>query len=98
MDVTASVVYRTGPLTHADYAEAIEQLQAAQTQLEPDERGCTVCWDSGHQAMECHHNPLVMARRAAEEQRIYRCFHCGQELNAEEAQIHFGPDERAETP
>jgi hypothetical protein len=94
--ITASVIYRLEDLTAADYAEAIEALQAAATQTEPDGRGCVVCGDSGHQAMHCHHNPLVMARQVTREQRLYRCFHCDGLFNDEDAREHFGPDERAE--
>jgi hypothetical protein len=50
------------PITEQEYAEAIGQLQAGMTQLEPDSRSCAVCGDGGHQAWECRHNPLVLAR------------------------------------
>jgi hypothetical protein len=59
-----SVVHRTGRPTFADYEEAIADLQHAQIQLEPDGQNCSVCHDSGHQAWECHHNPLIRARMA----------------------------------
>lgn len=45
--------------TDEQYAKAIEHLEAARTQLEPDGHGCQCCGDSGHQAFECGHNPLV---------------------------------------
>jgi hypothetical protein len=50
------------PITEQEYAEAIGQLKEAMTQLEPDGRCCAVCSDDGHQAWECRHNPLVLAR------------------------------------
>jgi hypothetical protein len=92
-ELRASVVYRCGRLTAEDYDEAIEQLLAARTQLEPDGRGCVVCGDSGHQAMECHHNPLVLARRYAKAENVWVCFHCGETFTAsDDARRHFGPE------
>lgn len=92
-----SVCYRTGRPTKADYEEAIEALLEGMSQLEPDGDNCHVCHDSGHQAWECHHNPLVMARRAAAARAIdgsalpWRCFHCRQVFHREEeAREHFG--------
>lgn len=60
----ASVVRRggSGRITADEYDEAIRDLQDAKAQLQPDGNNCAVCHDSGHQAWECHHNPLVMAR------------------------------------
>jgi hypothetical protein len=90
-EIQPSVVYRTGPLTLADYNEAIEALQDAKQQMEPDGENCRVCGDSGHQAWQCHHNPLVMARRAAKSQTEWRCFHCGDVFTDEQAATeHFG--------
>jgi hypothetical protein len=92
-DIQPSVVYRKGAFTAADYDEAIEALVAAKGQLEPDGRGCVVCGDSGHQAMECHHNPLVMARRFAAAEDVWVCFHCGERFTtADDARRHFGPE------
>lgn len=45
--------------TDEQYAKAIAHLQDARTQLEPNGHGCHCCGDSGHQAFECGHNPLV---------------------------------------
>jgi hypothetical protein len=82
-----------GWLTAEEYVEAIKALRDGSGQLEPDGRDCTVCGDSGHQAFECEHNPLVMARWAVSilvhqwpgymgqpevsAAPSYRCFHCG---------------------
>lgn len=41
------------------YDKAIENLNAAKKQLEPDGNCCEVCGDSGHMAFECGFNPLV---------------------------------------
>lgn len=45
--------------TDHQYAQAIEALQAARQQLEPDGNHCSICTDSGHMAWECGFNPLV---------------------------------------
>jgi hypothetical protein len=45
--------------TDAQYQKAIDHLEAARTQLEPNGNGCHCCGGSGHQAFECGHNPLV---------------------------------------
>lgn len=45
--------------TEEQYKKAIEHLQDARTQLEPNGNGCHCCGGSGHQAFECGHNPLV---------------------------------------
>jgi hypothetical protein len=45
--------------TAEQYDRAIEALAEAKKQLEPDGNCCSVCGDSGHQAFECGHNPLV---------------------------------------
>lgn len=91
---TASVVYRDSPwlrITLDDYNEAIAELQEAKSQLEPDGSCCAVCGDSGHQAWECHHNPLAMAREAAKMRSQWRCFHCGEVfIDAKLAAEHFG--------
>jgi len=42
------------------YAKATLSIIRAETQLEPDGNNCAVCGDSGHQAWECHHNPVAM--------------------------------------
>lgn len=96
-----SVIYRTGRPTQADYTDAIIALVAGMSQLEPDGDNCHVCHDSGHQAWECHHNPLVMAKRAAQARAMegtaipWRCFHCSQVFHTvEDAREHFGKDPR----
>ena len=91
-----SVIYRPAGdrITAAEYEEAIRDLIAAKSQLNPDGHNCAVCHDSGHQAWECHHNPLVMARRAARSETQWRCFHCGTVCHTEqEAREHFGTSE-----
>jgi ribosomal protein L37AE/L43A len=89
------VVYRTGRLTVEDYEEAIEALRDGQSQLEPDGRPCAVCHDGGHQAQECHHNPLVLARNyIAITSGVWVCFHCGVRFTDEAtAREHFGTSE-----
>jgi hypothetical protein len=92
----ASVVRRSGSgrITADEYDEAIRDLQNAKTQLQPDGDNCAVCHDSGHQAWECHHNPLVMARRGVKAELEWRCFHCGFVCHTEEAAVaHFGKSE-----
>jgi uncharacterized C2H2 Zn-finger protein len=89
----SSVIYRTG-LSDRDYDEAIEALQDAKKQSDHRGDGCSVCFDSGHYAEQCHHNPLVMARRAAAAINVWRCFHCDQVFtDAKKAQEHFGKRE-----
>lgn len=97
-----SVVFRGkagARITHEDYEEAIESLRAARTQLEPDGNNCTVCHDSSHQAWECRHNPLVMARVAAKKETEWRCYHCGLVFtDPVYAAEHFGDDKRNQRP
>jgi uncharacterized protein with PIN domain len=95
-DHLGSVVRRRGSglITADEYDEAIRELQAAKTQLKPDGNNCAVCHDSGHQAWECHHNPLVMARRGVKAEMEWRCFHCGDVFHTDtEARAHFGKSE-----
>ena len=93
-DLESGVVYRVGRLTATDYEEAIQALRDAATQLEPDGRNCVICHDGGHQAAECHHNPLVMARRFASASDVWKCFHCGIAFRTElGAREHFGTGE-----
>jgi hypothetical protein len=69
-----SVIYRgTGRPTVEDYEEAILALLDGMRQLTPDGENCRICHDSGHQAWECHHNPLVVARGRL----ILQSLHCG---------------------
>lgn len=86
------VIYRRG-LRESDYDEAIRDLQAAKTQTEPIKCAyqCAVCGDGGHLASQCHHNPLVMARRAARAARVWRCYHCDfVAYTHQQAEEHFG--------
>jgi hypothetical protein len=90
MMIRPSVVYRTGPITAEDYAEAIEALERARDQ---GTRGymCAICEDTGHQAQTCHHNPLLLARRWAEATCIFVCYHCAFIATTDqEAREHFG--------
>lgn len=93
-EIEPSVVYRGKPgeqITLQDYIEASSAIRDAAMQLEPDGNCCRVCGDSGHQAWECHHNPLVMARRGAQKEQEWRCFHCGAVFtNPADASEHFG--------
>lgn len=89
------VIYRPGRPTAEDYTEAVEALELAAEQLEPDGNSCIVCGDSGHQAFECHHNPLLMARRAIAATNVFRCYHCGfVGVTQSECEEHFGADPR----
>lgn len=45
--------------TEYQYDQAIEAMQLAKQQLDPDGHCCAVCGDSGHMAFECGANPLV---------------------------------------
>lgn len=89
-----SVIYRTGELTEADYDEAIEALQLAKSQMKPDGNNCAICSD-GHQAMHCHHNPLLKVRQLVQRlENQWLCFHCGAVFTDEEsAREHFGENE-----
>ena len=74
-----------------DYEKAIENLKAGMTQLKPDGDNCHICGDSGHQAFECHHNPLIHSERFWDSLTEWRCFHCNQVFTEEaEAAKHFG--------
>lgn len=66
-------------------------LEDAIKQHQNTSLGCSVCYDSGHTAEQCHHNPLVMARRASFSCRTWRCFHCDQVFtDTTKAEEHFG--------
>jgi hypothetical protein len=80
-----------GRLTAEQYDQAIADLQLARTQLEPDGNCCAVCGDTGHQAWECHHNPLAMMREAWRLMHTWRCYHCNSVFtDGESARQHFG--------
>lgn len=82
---------RSGHFTAAEYDEVIQDLLLAKTQLRPDGQNCAVCEDNGHQAWECHHNPLVMALRGVQAENEWRCFHCGFVSTSVVAALeHFG--------
>ncbi len=82
--------------TVSDYEKAIGILREASTQTEPDGKTCVVCGDSGHQAWECHHNPLVLVQRAKEAEIRWRCFHCNEVFDDyEQARKHFGNNSMA---
>lgn len=79
-----------------EYEKAIGAIQAAMTQLEPDGNCCAVCGDSGHQAWECHHNPVRMAKIGWDLTigQCWRCFHCNLIFTDEKAASeHFGSRE-----
>ena len=81
-----------------EYREAIESLKLAMTQLQPDGSCCVVCGDNDHQAWECLHNPLVMARKGFKLEYSWRCFHCGRVyVDIDKATEHFG-DRDSEKP
>ena len=98
-ELQPSVVYRTGPITVADYDEAIEALTNARKQRASMEAGefqpeCEVCGDNGHTVEGCHHDPLALARRWTQARNIWTCFHCGLVCTTEaEAREHFGTSE-----
>ena len=76
------------------YLKAIENLKLGMIQLEPDGNCCSVCGDDGHQAWECHHNPLSRNYMYREH---WRCFHCNQIFyNVDDAHEHFGDSEKDE--
>ncbi len=80
-----------GQFTREEYLKAIEKINAGLTQLEPDGRTCAICGDGGHQAWECHHNPLVLMKRGGEREGSFRCFHCGDVFTDDaSAREHFG--------
>lgn len=84
-----SVIYRPKDYSKYAYDEAIEALRGARD--EDPAACCGSCGDTGHTAVNCHHNPLVMARRAVRSQEKWRCFHCnGVFRTSEEAEKHFG--------
>lgn len=89
----AGILFQPVLLTAEQYTEAIHALACGRLQLEPDGQNCAVCGSDGHQAWECHHNPLAMMLEAMRLQGAFRCWHCGEvftDPNAAEA--HFGHD------
>ena len=84
--------------TAEDYDQVISDLQMAKTQLEPDGLGCILCSDSDHHAFECRFNALAMARKADQNERTWRCYHCGFCTDSyEEAEEHFGRAEHVQS-
>jgi hypothetical protein len=96
-DIQPGPLYRTGPLTWADYDEVINDLCHARDALTDgigDSHGCVVCGDSGCASNICHHNALVMAREYAQAKTMSVCSHCGYVARTqEEAEEHFGTRE-----
>ncbi len=101
VELQPSVIYREGPITCADYTEAIAALRCARAQLESmdgghGQSGCAVCEDGGHTAEACHHNPLVVARRVAWADGAFRCWHCSFVARTQdEGSEHFGLNDEA---
>lgn len=94
-EIPHGVCYREGPITNADYNEAIEDLLRAKRQDECRHQCCSICEDSGHTAEFCHHNPLILARRWAAATQVWCCYHCGYvATNDEEARAHFGANDQ----
>lgn len=81
-----------GPMwSVGDYLAALGALQEGMKQLKPDGCDCSICGDSGHQAWECHHNPLVKMARADKADSEWRCYNCGEIFTDEAtAHMHFG--------
>ena len=75
--------------TEKDYLSAIRKLKRGMAQLQPNGYPCFICGDTGHQAWECHHNPLVAVELAGK----YQCYHCGRIFSEEDAEEHFGKSE-----
>lgn len=74
-----------------DYEEAIDKLRLGLTQLVPNGNDCSICGDNGHQAWECHHNPLVLMQRVEHAESRWRCFHCNEVFSDyKAAKDHFG--------
>jgi len=93
--IIPGVLYRGG-LEKSDYDEAIQALIDARD--ENPSISCGVCHDGGHISNQCHHNPLVMARRAISAADVWRCFHCNAIFtDPVEAEQHFGRNPH-ETP
>jgi hypothetical protein len=75
----------------AEYSDALQKLIAGLSQLKPDGNDCAICGDSGHQAWECHHNPLVIMQRVEVAESKWRCYHCNEVFeDSEKARQHFG--------
>lgn len=97
-EIKPSVCYRD-TWASEDYDEAIADLMNAKKQRESIARGesqleCEVCGDSGHTVGQCHHDPLLLARKWTAATAVYVCYHCGLVCkNDEEAREHFGKNE-----
>lgn len=81
--------------TRDQYHDAIARLKDGLSQLKPDGNNCHVCGDGGHQAWECHHNPLFMEQLAW---KVYggfwKCYHCGEVFTDDDKALeHFGSDD-----
>ncbi|MEE9354762.1 MAG: hypothetical protein V3U75_04155 [Methylococcaceae bacterium] len=78
--------------TRLDYNRAVRVLKLGKKQLQPDGENCSICGDNGHQAFECHLNPLV----AMDLMDKFRCYHCGLWFSEEEAENHFKQSENSD--
>lgn len=86
-------------ISESAYNKAMNAMASARTQLQPDGENCAVCGDTDHQAFECHHNPLVLARKWESATSVYRCFHCGFVAKDEASAIaHFGSKNESRDP
>ncbi len=75
-------------IKQSEYDDAIVKLLYGKTQLEPDGRNCVICGDDDHQAFECHHNLIVIAKQ---KEPKWRCFHCNEIFDdVKKAEEHFG--------
>jgi hypothetical protein len=91
MSVHPENQYANKLFTKEDYDKALDNLLLGSTQLKPDGNNCAICGDSGHQAWECHHNPLVLSNRLEQAECTWRCFFCNEIFtDHEEARKHFG--------
>ena len=89
-------MYTFGP---KDYHDGIARLNRGLKQLQGDGKNCAICEDGGHQAWECHFNPLFMEKLAW---KVYggfwKCFHCGEIFTDDDkAREHFGSDAEVAT-
>jgi len=81
------------------HKEAIESLRRGMTQLEPDGDNCHICGDNGHQAFECHHNPLTKEYHFNGQAEYWKCFHCNLVFfDLDKATEHFGERHKSPRP
>lgn len=78
-------------LAKDDYVDAIQCMTLAMDQLIPDGRNCNICGDTDHQAFECDHNPLRLAKKWKNAVSVWKCWHCGFIATSDvQAVNHFG--------